>query len=69
VDMREATVTGASFTGCTFREVKFNASVFRDAAFTNCTFVKMPNVTNGVKVIVYSNCKIAGSTVSRTITY
>ena len=56
VDMREATVTAASFTGCTFRDVKFNASVFRDTAFTNCTFVACTLFD-----VRFEACKLVGS--------
>jgi fluoroquinolone resistance protein len=39
VDLADVTVRKASFDGCTFRDIRFNASTHVDAAFTNCTFV------------------------------
>jgi hypothetical protein len=61
---------------CNFYQPDVGDMLWRDPAlpikrveFTDCTFVKMPSVTNGVKVIVYTNCKVGGSTINKTLTF
>jgi hypothetical protein len=61
---------------CNFYQVDVGDMTWRKPAlpisrveFTNCTFAKSPNVTAGVKTIVFSNVKIGGSTVSKTLYY
>jgi len=60
VDMTEVQSTGAVFDGCTFRNVKLNASVHTDTAFSNCTF-------NGVTFfdVRLERCKLIGSVFDR----
>src|ERR1700677_1397033 len=40
VDMMELRNTGAVFTECAFKGVRFNASTHSSAAFINCTFTR-----------------------------
>ena len=56
VDMTEAEGTGAVFTDCTFRGVRFNASSHKDGAFLNCTFVRC-----GFFDATFTGCKFVGS--------
>ena len=61
---------------CNFYQVDVGDMVWRVPAlpidrveFTNCTFVKMPNVTSGVKMIVYDNVKVGSNTINKTVYY
>ncbi|MEV6963854.1 pentapeptide repeat-containing protein [Hamadaea sp. NPDC051192] len=56
VDLTEAIGQNATFTECTFRGVKFNASVHTDAAFINCTFTQC-----GFFDVSFTGCKLVGS--------
>src|SRR4051812_43296794 len=56
-DLTEIENTGATFTECVFRNVRFNASRHRDAAFVNCTFQRC-NFFDAA----FEHCKAVGST-------
>jgi uncharacterized protein YjbI with pentapeptide repeats len=60
VDLSDFEDRGASFDTCTFRGIRFNASVHIDAAFTNCTFVGC-NFFD----VRFTGCKLVGSTFER----
>jgi fluoroquinolone resistance protein len=57
IDLADVEVRGASFAGCTFRDIRFNASTHVDGAFTNCTFVGCSFFDARLQA-----CKLVGST-------
>ena len=59
-DLSDQTVRGASFTDCTFRDVRFNASTHVDSAFTNCTFAGCTFFDTR-----FTRCKLVGSVFDR----
>ncbi len=59
-DLTTASGSGATFTDCTFRGVRFNASVWTSSAFTNCTFRRCTFF--GAR---FTGCKLVGSMFDR----
>lgn len=55
-DLTEVANHGGVFDECTFRGVRFNASVHTDAAFVNCTFVRCSFFD-----VTFTRCKLMGS--------
>ena len=55
-DLTEVSNQGGVFEECTFRGVRFNASVHTDAAFVNCTFVRCSFFDSAL-----TRCKLMGS--------
>jgi len=55
-DLTEVTNQGGVFEECTFRGVRFNASIHTDAAFVNCTFVRCSFFDS-----TFTRCKLMGS--------
>ena len=60
LDLTEVVNTGATFSECTFRRARFNASVHTDAAFMNCTFTNC-NFFDAQ----FHQCKLVGSMFDR----
>lgn len=60
LDLTEVRDTGAVFTECTFRRVRFDVSVHTDAAFLNCTFRGCSFFDTR-----FAECKLVGSTFDR----
>lgn len=56
IDLSDIDEHGATFIDCTFRDVRFSASIHTDAAFTNCTFV-----TCRFFETRFVRCKLVGS--------
>ncbi len=56
LDLTDAENIGTVFEECTFRRVRFNASIHRDAAFVNCTFVSCNFFDSRL-----TQCKVVGS--------
>ncbi len=56
LDLTETPTTGAVLDSCTFRGVRFNASVYSDSAFINCVFVRCSFFDT-----VFDACKFTGS--------
>lgn len=56
LDLTETTGRGASFTECTFRRARFNASAHDGAAFVNCTFASCTFFDTR-----FTDCKLVGS--------
>ncbi|MEV5448167.1 pentapeptide repeat-containing protein, partial [Streptomyces sp. NPDC052644] len=57
VDLTEAVSRGASFTGCDFGGVSFNASRHTDSAFVRCGFRRC-----NLFEAEFTGCKLVGST-------
>lgn len=60
LDLMEVQNTGATFTECTFKRSRFNASAHTDAAFLNCTFTNCNFFDSR-----FTECKFVGSMFDR----
>ncbi|MEV6305745.1 pentapeptide repeat-containing protein [Actinoplanes sp. NPDC051861] len=56
LDLCETEVRGVEFSGCTFRDARFNCSQQDDVAFLNCTFVNCTFFD-----ATFTDCKMVGS--------
>lgn len=60
LDLCETDVQGVEFSGCTFRDARFNCSQQVDAAYLNCVFVNCTFFD-----ATFTNCKMVGSVFER----